>query len=157
MSSSQYTYNLSSLAYSLPLLHAAAHPSSTVQGVFLANPSAAGTASTGAGRRPLEITEAVPVLHAETTLTPMLEAALEHVEVYAGKKGLVVVGMYEVSEGVSLSRAGKAFLGGIKKSWAESFALTVGWTGPVVGKELTRQVDIKQLRTGGNPYVVSCL
>lgn len=135
MSSSQYTYNLSSLAYSLPLLHAAAHPSSTVQGVFLANPSAAGTASTGAGRRPLEITEAIPVLHAETTLTPMLEAALEHVEVYAGKKGLVVVGMYEVSEGVSLSRAGKAFLGGIKKSWAESFALTVSWASPVMGKQ----------------------
>lgn len=125
MSSSAYIYTLSPISYALPLLHAAAHPSSSVQGVFLANTSSSEGATTGSGRRPLELIEAVPLLHAETTLTPALEAALEHVEVYAGKKGLTIVGMYEVSEGVALSRAGKAFLSGLRKNWEGAFALTV--------------------------------
>lgn len=125
--SSAYIYNLTPISYALPLLHAAAHPSSSVQGVFLAETSATSSSSTttGSGKRPLELVDAIPLLHAETTLTPVLEAALEHVEVYAGKKGLVIVGMYEVGEGSTLSRAGKAFLGGLKKNWEHAFALTV--------------------------------
>lgn len=62
----------------------------------------------------------------------MLEAGLEHVEVYAGKKGLTIVGMYEITEGVALSRSGKGLLGGLKKDGNEAFALTVSLCGLIV-------------------------
>jgi hypothetical protein len=139
MASSSYTYTLSPTAYALPLLHAAGHPSSSVQGVFLADTSSASTASstTGSGRRPLEIVDAVPLIHAEATLTPIIEAGLEIVKAYADKKGLTIVGMYEVSEGVALSRAARAFLAGLERGWEGSFSLTVRITRRILVFKLT--------------------
>lgn len=124
--STSHTYALSPIAFALPLLHAAAHPSSTVQGIFLAPVSPPVTASTGSGRTPLEITHAIPLVHTLTSLTPIVEAGLEHVEVYAQTKELRVVGMYEIGEGSGLSRAGKGLLGGLKKGTEGVFALVVG-------------------------------
>ncbi|KAI8067751.1 hypothetical protein BC940DRAFT_300377 [Gongronella butleri] len=77
--------------YCLPLLHAAKFPSSQVCGLLL-------------GKMDKEkgsiqsIDTAVPLFHHWTTLTPMLEVALQQVELHADKKGLQIVGWYQGNE-----------------------------------------------------------
>lgn len=87
---------LSPTAYTLPLLHAAAHPSSTVSGLLL-GPSSS------------EITDAVPLVHRYASLSPTTELGIDLVQAYAGAKGLQVVGFYEAREGgeTVLSRWGE--------------------------------------------------
>ena len=96
MSSPDYT--LSARAYALPVLHAAAHPSSTTTGLFL------GSAT--------QITEALPLQHINTTLSPYTELGLELATTYAEGKGLKIVGMYIAHEAdvKGLGRIGERIL-----------------------------------------------
>ncbi|KAI9284424.1 hypothetical protein BC943DRAFT_325626 [Umbelopsis sp. AD052] len=82
-------YTVNERAYALPLLHAAKFPSSEVCGVLLAEASDSET---------VNITQAVPLFHHWTTLTPMLEVALQQVDLYATKKKLEIVGWYVANE-----------------------------------------------------------
>lgn len=67
-------YSVSDRAYTLPLLHAARYPSSEVCGVLLAE-------SSSADRETIDITKAVPLFHHWTTMSPMLEVALQQVAI----------------------------------------------------------------------------
>jgi hypothetical protein len=67
-------YSVSDRAYTLPLLHAAKYPSSEVCGVLLAE-------SSSADKETIDITKAVPLFHHWTTLSPMLEVALQQVAI----------------------------------------------------------------------------
>lgn len=128
-----YKYTLSSQAYAVPLLHAAKHHSQTVIGVFLAQPPI--PSSSSSNTTSLQIEDAVPLLHLNTSLTPILEAGLEQVEAYAKRKGSIIVGMYECAgdlrgkgKAKDLSRSGVSQLMSIKKELEGAFALTVSYT-----------------------------
>lgn len=114
------TYALTPESYALPILHAAQYPSSTVQGVFLA-PSASSSSSASQ----VTVTRSIPLIHIDGSSSIYTEIALEHVEVYAQKEGLSVVGVYEAGAGAvdgGLSRAARGLIRGLK---GEVFALNV--------------------------------
>ena len=92
------TYTLSPIAYALPILHSALHPSSTTIGLFLASSS--------------DITEVVPLQHVHTNLSPYTELGLELATTYADGKGLKIVGMYiaHESDAKGLGRIGERIL-----------------------------------------------
>ncbi|CAO3677566.1 unnamed protein product [Rhizopus stolonifer] len=48
----------------------------------------------------LQITKAIPFFHHWTTLTPMLEVALQQTELYAQENNLKIVGWYHANENV---------------------------------------------------------
>ncbi|WVO14418.1 hypothetical protein L204_102051 [Cryptococcus depauperatus] len=112
-----HTYALSSFSYSIPILHAAAHPSSTVIGLFLSS-------STTTNERIVD--DAIPLLHLYTSLSPMMEAALSLAEVYAKGKGKSISGIYVArEEGEGLGRAGERILASIRKRFDGAFALSL--------------------------------
>jgi len=92
------TYTLTPTAYALSILHSALHPSSTTIGLFLASSS--------------EITEAIPLQHVNTSLSPYTELGLELASTYAEGKGLKIVGMYIAHEAETkgLGRIGERIL-----------------------------------------------
>ncbi|GAB5588266.1 hypothetical protein Unana1_03166 [Umbelopsis nana] len=84
-------YSVNERAYALPLLHAARYPSSEVCGVLLADSSSDDSEA-------VNITRAIPLFHHWTTLSPMLEVALQQVELYATSKNLTIAGWYIANE-----------------------------------------------------------
>ncbi|ORX46813.1 UPF0172-domain-containing protein [Hesseltinella vesiculosa] len=72
--------------YSIGLLHAAKYPSSSVCGLLLGKIE---------NNTVHSIEAAVPLFHHWTTLTPMLESALQQVELFAAKQGQQIVGLYQ--------------------------------------------------------------
>ncbi|ORZ07632.1 hypothetical protein BCR42DRAFT_425901 [Absidia repens] len=74
--------------YALPLLHASKYPSSQVCGLLLGTMEKDKIAT---------VVTAVPLFHHWTTLTPMLDMALQQVEQYAEKKQLQIVGWYQAN------------------------------------------------------------
>ncbi|WVQ72117.1 hypothetical protein IAR50_001662 [Cryptococcus sp. DSM 104548] len=119
-----YTYTISPLAYALPILHAAAHPSSTVLGLFLSTSSP--------GDKEQVISHAVPVLHNYSSLSMVMEAALALVEESKkGKgKGKRMVGVYvardDGEEGLGgLGRAGERILAALREKWDGAFGLVL--------------------------------
>jgi hypothetical protein len=68
---SQHVYTITPQAYTKMVLHAAAYPTASVNGVLLA------TSSSVAKGENIEVVDAVPLLHARLVLSPMLEVALE--------------------------------------------------------------------------------
>lgn len=92
------TYTLSPIAYALPILHSALHPSSTTIGLFLASSS--------------DMTEVVPLQHVNTNLSPYTELGLELATAYADGKGSKIVGMYiaHESDTKGLGRVGERIL-----------------------------------------------
>ncbi|TXT10583.1 hypothetical protein VHUM_02088 [Vanrija humicola] len=97
---------LSAAAYAVPLLHAAAHPSSTVSGLLL-GPSAG------------EVTDAVPLVHRYGSLSPTTELGIDLVTAHASTRGLKVVGFYEAREGgeTALSRWGEKAASAVGGLW----------------------------------------
>ncbi|WWD02280.1 hypothetical protein V865_000319 [Kwoniella europaea PYCC6329] len=112
MTSPQYT--LTPLSYSLPILHAAAHPSSTVLGVFLSPPNQT------------EIDEAIPLIHTHTTLSPITEVSLSLVEEYCKLRNKRIVGIYIARElGEGLGRVGERILGALREKLEDIFGLVL--------------------------------
>ncbi|OCF75901.1 hypothetical protein I204_03198 [Kwoniella mangroviensis CBS 8886] len=112
MTSPQYT--LTSLSYSLPILHAAAHPSSTVLGVFLSSPNRT------------EIDEAIPLIHTHSTLSPIIEVSLSLVEEYCKLRNKRIVGIYIARElGDGLGRVGERILGALREKLEGVFGLVL--------------------------------
>ncbi|GFZ50911.1 hypothetical protein JCM24511_08669 [Saitozyma sp. JCM 24511] len=135
-----YTYTLSPTAFAIPILHAARYSSSTVTGVLLGRTPA--TSSTPSSSKPEVVVEdAVPLLHHYTSLSAMMEVALDLVQEYAGAKGWRVVGYYEAREdGEGMSRQGERVLRALRAEWDGVFGLV--------------QVDNDSLASGSWPYSV---
>ncbi|GAA6047271.1 hypothetical protein JCM3770_001860 [Rhodotorula araucariae] len=81
------SYTLSPLAYLKVVLHAACYPSSTVVGVVVGTVD---DASTGA----CTVSDAVPLLHHWTSLSPAMESGLALAEIHARNQGQVLLGLY---------------------------------------------------------------
>ncbi|WVQ68368.1 uncharacterized protein L199_006575 [Kwoniella botswanensis] len=112
MTSPQYI--LTPLSYSLPILHAAAHPSSTVLGIFLSPPNQT------------EIDEAIPLIHTHTTLSPITEVSLSLVEEYCKLRNKRIVGIYIARElGEGLGRVGERILGALREKLENVFGLVL--------------------------------
>lgn len=100
------TYTLSPTAYTLPLLHAAAHPSSTVSGLLV------GTVTPTA----ITATSAIPLTHRYTSLAPTAELGIELVRASAAAEGKTIVGYYIAREGgeTDLGRVGDKVLAALR-------------------------------------------
>ena len=109
-------YTFTPLIYTIPIFHAAGHPSSTTLGVFLGHTLAHST----------PITQAIPLIHHYASLSFVTELALDHVEVYAKEKGVQIVGLWVAPErGEALGRSGERVLRALKDRWDGAFALVV--------------------------------
>ena len=114
-----HQYQLSPLAYIIPLSHAAKHLSHTVMGVFLGDSSPSSSSQ-------IIISDAIPLIHRYNSLSPMPELALEMVETYAQERGSNVVGIYEASEeSNAMSRIGERLLRMLRARYDGAFGLTV--------------------------------
>lgn len=71
-------------AYKL-IMHACKHPTRRVNGILIGR-----VLSTKA----VELVDVIPLFH-QSTLTPMLEVAMEYIESYASQKNLQILGYYE--------------------------------------------------------------
>ncbi|KAJ2374854.1 hypothetical protein IW150_002873 [Coemansia sp. RSA 2607] len=95
-------YTLSSQAYAKAVLHAAKYPWAMVHGLFLGEKNGS----------KFRLTDAIPLAHNWTQLTPMFDVALQQVKQYASSKNLVVAGYYVAYENpntTQLSAAGALF------------------------------------------------
>lgn len=105
--------SLSPSAYTVPLLHAARHPASSVLGLLLA--------------RGAEIVEALPILHRYASLSLTIDAALRFVRAHAVDNGLVLAGVYVANEDGStkLPRAAERLLDTIRRENPAAVGLVV--------------------------------
>ncbi|KAI9251799.1 hypothetical protein BDA99DRAFT_444232 [Phascolomyces articulosus] len=78
-------------AFALPLLHAAKYPDALVCGVLLGEVNNNGT---------IHVKTGLSLFHHWTSMTPMLEVALQQAESYATKKKLKIVGWYQANVGL---------------------------------------------------------
>jgi hypothetical protein len=69
------SYDVTAIATSKILIHAAKFPSVAVNGILLGRKTAKGESDAG----PVSILDAVPLFHTNLNLTPMLDVALEQV------------------------------------------------------------------------------
>ncbi|KAJ3161235.1 ER membrane protein complex subunit 8 [Geranomyces variabilis] len=83
------TYRLSHLAHSKLVLHAAKHSVCEVSGVLIGRKKSGDE---------IEVVDAVPLFHSRP-LAPMLEVALQQVQIYCDQKSLQVVGLYAANQG----------------------------------------------------------
>lgn len=111
------TYTLTPTAYALPILHAAAHPSSTVTGLLLSS----NTTTTN-----MEITDAYPLVHRYTSLSSTAELGLDLARAKAVTDGKRIVGVYVApAEGAELGRAGEAILVALRSDFAGAIGIVV--------------------------------
>ncbi|WVR09509.1 hypothetical protein IAU60_006577 [Kwoniella sp. DSM 27419] len=127
---SRYTYHLTAEAYTLPILHAARYPSSTVIGVLLSSDTpASSSASSATTDTPNQVTidDAIPLVHANTSLSPMAEAGLSLIDEYAKAQSKRIVGVYVARDGPEpgLGRAGERILGVLRDKWEGVFGLAI--------------------------------
>jgi hypothetical protein len=132
------SYVLSDLAYTKIIVHAFKHPHARVNGVLL---------GTIEGKE-VEVTDAVPLLHHWTSLSPMMEIGLDMVrrcvlfprmakngfarqaKTHAAECDLSVVGYYEASEFIDegaavLGKVGERVTGKLREGFDSALAVVV--------------------------------
>ncbi|KAJ1812581.1 hypothetical protein LPJ56_003816 [Coemansia sp. RSA 2599] len=95
-------YVVSSQAYAKAILHCAKYPWAAVQGLFIGEKK----------DNKFRLTDAVPLSHNWTQLTPMFDVALQQAQLYAKSKDLAILGYYvanEDPESVQLSASSALF------------------------------------------------
>jgi len=112
------SYTLSHLAYLKLVLHAAKYPHATVNGVLLT--------SSAPSSKTVLISDAVPLLHHWTTLSPMMEIGLDLAGTHADDNNARLVGYYEASDrtsDTSLSSTGERVYAKLTTSNPDAVAL----------------------------------
>ncbi|KAI9595956.1 neighbor of COX4-like protein [Syncephalis fuscata] len=120
-SSTPATYTVSRCAYAKIVLHVAAHACSSVNGVLLATTSSLKTSA-------VAVTDVVPLFHTRLNLSPMLEIALEQLDIYCEKTGQTIIGYYQANEmldSTELSLVGTHIANRIREYQPEAFAVVV--------------------------------
>ncbi|KAI0030035.1 hypothetical protein K488DRAFT_55102 [Vararia minispora EC-137] len=113
-------YTLSDLAYTKVIVHSLKYPHARVNGVLL---------GTNKGKE-VEVSDAVPLLHHWTSLSPMMEIGLDLTKTYAAGRALTIVGYYEASEYVdegvaSLGKVGERVTSKIREGFTDALAIVV--------------------------------
>lgn len=83
-------FQLSGRAYAKLICHSAKYPDREINGALI------GTISKKDNR--VQIQDTIPLFHIELGVAPMIEVALNQVELYASSKGLTIVGYYQANE-----------------------------------------------------------
>ncbi|KAA1470814.1 UPF0172-domain-containing protein [Dentipellis sp. KUC8613] len=127
------TYTLAPLAYTKLILHALKHPHTPANGVLLGTVSRSLT-GTNAVAVDVAITDAVPLLHHWTSLSPMMEVGLELARGHAAAHNLTIVGYYQAAEHLhhtkhaheaALAPVGERVAGMLRAACAEAVALVI--------------------------------
>ncbi|KAF8158536.1 hypothetical protein B0H34DRAFT_463374 [Crassisporium funariophilum] len=116
------TYTITPEAYYKLFFHAAKHPHKPVNGLLL------GTQSSPTPGGAVVISDAVPLLHHWTSLSPMMEIGLDLATQYADEVGLRVVGYYQACERVdetALAPVGEKVASKIKAKFADAVAFVI--------------------------------
>ncbi|KAF8582397.1 UPF0172-domain-containing protein [Ramaria rubella] len=116
------TYTISHQAYVKTILHAAKHPHKPVNGVFL------GKLVVNSGSSTIFVSDAVPLLHLWTSLSPMMEIGLDLARTHAESQGLRIVGYYQATEQLddhALAPVGEKVASKIKDTFSDAFALVI--------------------------------
>ncbi|CAG8433504.1 6721_t:CDS:2 [Ambispora gerdemannii] len=119
--SSKTQHIISTKAYQKIILHAVKHPFTTVNGVLLGKYSAGNSEE-------VTVTDAIPLFHHWTTLTPMLEVGLQQVDIYAAHHKIRIVGYYHANENIndkSLPAFGSKIVSKIRESFTDAIALII--------------------------------
>ncbi|KAL9941058.1 hypothetical protein V8E36_000546 [Tilletia maclaganii] len=123
-------------AYGKVVLHAAKYPASTVRGLLVGSSS---SSNSSAGGGSVTITDAIPLVHNWTDLTPVTEIgcalAQAHLSSTAGSSGPHIVGLYEAPALMGVrepSRAGVKLARKIASLSAGASAPTSSSSGAVV-------------------------
>ncbi|KAG8903418.1 hypothetical protein FRB99_003313 [Tulasnella sp. 403] len=106
-------------AYLKFFIHAAKFPHAAVNGFLL------GSKVSDEDGEHWVISDAVPLLHHWTNLSPMMEIGLELVQIYAKDAGLTIIGFYEATEkllDVEVSAVGRHILEQLSKDFPPAFA-----------------------------------
>ncbi|KAE9387895.1 UPF0172-domain-containing protein [Gymnopus androsaceus JB14] len=130
MSSVRYT--LSPRGYLKIFFHAAKHPHLPVNGVLLGRK----LDSISVGNGTVEITDAIPLLHHWTSLSPMMEIGLDLVTRHASEQGLEVVGYYQACDRLddsALAPVGERVAGKIREAFGDAVAFVID--GEKIGSE----------------------
>ncbi|KAJ8082460.1 hypothetical protein PM082_008315 [Marasmius tenuissimus] len=120
------SYTIHPPAYFKIFFHAAKHPHRQVNGVLLGSKNG----------ETVEITDAVPLLHHWTSLSPMMEIGLDLAGRHAESSGLQLVGYYQASERLddtALAPVGEKVASKIKESFKDAVAFVID--GPRLGSE----------------------
>ncbi|KAJ2922440.1 hypothetical protein H1R20_g14656, partial [Candolleomyces eurysporus] len=108
------TVRISAVAYYKLYFHAAKHPHQPVNGVLLGTQDKAGG--------PIEVQDAVPLLHHWTSLSPMMEIGLDLAGQFAQENGLKIVAYYQAQRNVGdvgLGPVGEKLLGRLREQFKD--------------------------------------
>jgi len=83
-------------AFSKVILHVTKYPQYPVNGVLLRKKS-----SSDGGTQKITFAEAIPILHLNKYVTPMMEFALSQIEQFCKVRGYVIAGYYQANEGLA--------------------------------------------------------
>jgi len=112
-------YVLSHKVYLSLLLHAAKHPHKPVNGVLLGKSGSADT---------VDVVATVPLVHAWTSLSPMMEIGLDLATSFAEAQGLRLVGYYQASPKLnesSFGPVGERMLTNLRQSNTQALGLLI--------------------------------
>ncbi|WWC71477.1 uncharacterized protein I206_105435 [Kwoniella pini CBS 10737] len=130
--SNSYKYKLNSISYTIPILHSALHPSSTILGIFLASiPSSSSLSSEKEKEEEekiIEIDEVIPLIHIYTNLSPITEIGLSLINEYCKLKNKKIVGIYlakEFDDSITLNKTSEKILNVLKENFNGIFALVL--------------------------------
>lgn len=117
------------------LLHAAAHPSQSVNGVLLGKVAGSKGSRNTAGDEPgspppvaVQILDVLPLFHSSLALAPTSEVGLIQADAYAQSQGLILVGYYHANaciDDVELGSLGKKIAERIQSHTHQACALLV--------------------------------
>ncbi|KDQ08391.1 hypothetical protein BOTBODRAFT_179885 [Botryobasidium botryosum FD-172 SS1] len=128
------SYQLSNLAYLKLYLHAAKFPHAPANGVLLGSLTSPDQ---------VLISDAIPLLHEWTSLSPMMEIGLDLARGHAEGSGLTLVGYYQASEqsdnDTSLYPVGERVANIVREGFSDAIALVI---------------DAKKIGEPGDPALV---
>jgi len=114
------SYTLSYKAYLKLILHAAKYPHAPVNGVLLG--------SSSSSTKDVLVSDAIPLLHHWTSLSPMMEIGLDLARNHAESIGLHIVGYYQATERIDedvLSPVGERVASLIRERFEDAFAIVI--------------------------------
>ncbi|KAJ3411797.1 ER membrane protein complex subunit 8 [Chytridiales sp. JEL 0842] len=140
-------FEIDSPAYAKIILHAAKYSVTSIAGALIGSK---------VGTDKIVVSDAVPLFHNVSPLTPMTEVALQQVEIYAEQTGKKVVGIYYGNE-VALDKRIPAFLAMIVTRIEGKLGGSAGLLMLEDTKLNTKELALTAYQYGGNNWKTTTL
>ncbi|KIK04114.1 hypothetical protein K443DRAFT_676246 [Laccaria amethystina LaAM-08-1] len=114
------SYTISAQAYYKIFFHAAKHPHRAVNGILVGKQTSSGGE--------VEISDAIPLLHHWTSLSPMMEIGLDLAGQHASSSGMKLVGYYQACERLdetALAPVGEKVAGRVQAGFGDAIAFVI--------------------------------